>query len=265
MDEIDSVARKAAAAASAVLMEHYGKVQISKVETKAKNDFVSFVDREAEKAIINTVRETFKNHAFLTEEDQAAEATKGEYRWVIDPLDGTTNYLRMHHRFSVSIGVEKKGVLIYGLVLDVMHDDLFTASLGHGAYLNDKRIQVSEASTLTEALVLFGTPFRQERTVVEAYAALYGNVQNAVSDHRREGSAALDLASVACGRAEAFYELGLKPWDVAAGQIILKEAGGWAGDFYGPNEDIFRDTFLATTPKLKDGFLSILSKWKKQT
>jgi myo-inositol-1(or 4)-monophosphatase len=261
-DQLDTIAKKAADAASRILMANYGRVGAADVERKARNDFVSFVDREAERAIIDVVRESFPEHAFLTEEDQAGTATSGDIRWIIDPLDGTTNYLRMHHRFSVSIGVEKSGALIYGLVLDVMHNELFTAALGKGAYLNGKKVQVSSVDNLSDSLVLFGTPFRQPPSVVNAFGALYSDVQNAVSDHRREGSAALDLASVACGRAEAFYELGLKPWDVAAGQIIVKEAGGWMGDFFGVNNDLFRSTFLATTPELYSGLLSILSKWK---
>ncbi len=262
-DDLLKVAEQAALAARVVLLKHYGKVDQTQIEIKAKNDFVSFVDKEAEKAIVNTILSQFTDHTFLTEEGMAEQNGCGDVRWIIDPLDGTTNYLRMHHRFSVSIAAEIKGVLSAALVMDVMHNELFTALNGKGAFLDGKKIIVSETADLRNALVLFGTPFRQNSDIVNAFASLYGRVQNAVSDHRREGSAALDLVSVACGRAEAFYELQLKPWDVAAGQLIVKEAGGFCGDFFGANDNLYRETFLATNYKLQERFIALTSGFNK--
>lgn len=253
---MEKAARAAAEAAAKILRRYYGRVASSDIDRKGRNDFASFVDRKAESAIVSAIRKRFPDHAFLGEEGGVASGI-GDVRWIIDPLDGTTNYLRQHNRFAVSIAAESKGRLLYGLVLDVLHREWFTAKRGGGAFLNGRRVFVSEGCPLREALILFGTPFRQPAPAVRRFARLFAVVQNATGDHRREGVAALDLASVACGRAEAFYELGLKPWDVAAGTLLVQEAGGWIGDFRGDNVDLFRSTFLASNCELKKGLLKI--------
>ncbi len=253
---MEKTAIKAAFAAAKVLKKHYGRIKSSDIESKGRNDYVSFVDRAAEDAIIATVRERFPDHAFLTEES-GAKSGAGDVRWIIDPLDGTTNYLRMHNRFAVSVGVEKNGNMECGVVYDVLHDELFAARRGKGARLNGRRVSVSGEKCLGNALVLFGTPFRSSPARVRAFSRLFAKVQINTSDHRREGVAALDLAWVACGRAEAFYEIGLKPWDMAAGSLLVKEAGGWIGDFHGDNDDLFRKTFLSTNFRLKGSFLGL--------
>ncbi|MFH0920303.1 MAG: inositol monophosphatase family protein, partial [Fibrobacterota bacterium] len=252
---MDKTACRAAQAAAAILREHYGHVQTQDIESKGRNDFVSFVDKLAEEAIIRTIRTDYPDHTFLAEEG-GGNTGPGDVRWVIDPLDGTTNYLRSHPHFSVSIAAERKGQTVYGLVLDVMTNELFTATKGGGAFCNGQRIFVSSTDILSDALVLFGTPFR-DTAVLRPFALQFAEIQSRVSDHRREGSAALDFAYVAAGRAEAFWEIGLKPWDLAAGALLVKEAGGWAGDFYKDNDDIFRKTSLAVNDALTHGFRAL--------
>jgi myo-inositol-1(or 4)-monophosphatase len=250
-----NTARRAAEAAARILKQHFGRVPQNKIEIKGRNDFVSYVDKLAETAIIDAIRADYPDHAFLAEEG-GGPTGPGDVRWIIDPLDGTTNFLRGHNRFSVSIAAEKKGELVCGLVMDVMADETFTAIKGGGAFCNNQRIFTSTVSDLSDALVMFGTPFR-DPAVLRKFADAFIALQSRVSDHRREGSAALDFAYVASGRAEAFWELGLKPWDMAAGTILVREAGGWAGDFYGDNDDVFRKTSLAVNGELKNAFLEL--------
>jgi myo-inositol-1(or 4)-monophosphatase len=251
-------ALKAVSRAARILKRHFGRIPAKAVNKKGTNDFVSFVDLASEKAVIAAIREDFPDHAVLSEEKGGAAAA-GEYRWLVDPLDGTTNYLRSHPRFSVSLAVEKKGVLVFGLTLDVMRDELFWAERGRGAFCGRTRMRVSRENVLKEALVLFGSPFRDPERI-RRFSMLFAKVQHAVSDHRREGSAALDFAYVACGRAEAFYEEGLKPWDMAAGHLMVQEAGGWAGDFKGDNDSIYRKSVLATNQRLKKRFLALFNR-----
>ncbi|OGJ84863.1 MAG: hypothetical protein A2268_12045 [Candidatus Raymondbacteria bacterium RifOxyA12_full_50_37] len=245
----------AAAKAAAIIRGHFGKVDESDIETKGINDFVSFVDREAEAAIVSVIREAFPGHALQTEETEGIQGT-GDVRWIIDPLDGTTNFLRGHPRFAVSIGVYQGAKPLFGIVHDVMQIELFTAQAGGGAYVNGRRMFTSTVADARDALVLFGSPFRKTDDI-GPFTELFGSIQKTAGDQRREGAAALDLAYVAAGRAEAFYELGLKPWDIAAGSVLVQEAGGWIGDFYGENADLYRDTVLATNQDLKECFLGL--------
>jgi myo-inositol-1(or 4)-monophosphatase len=245
---------EAAAAAERILRARYGRVPVSSVIRKGRNDFVSLADRASERAILSVIRRRHPGHAVLTEERGELPAAS-DFRWIVDPLDGTTNYLRGHPRFAISLAVERKGILVAALVRDVMAGETFFAEKGRGAFVNGRRIRVSRVRDLKEALVLFGSPFRDERTV-GAFSRVFAKVQAACADHRREGCASLDLAAVASGRAEAFYEIGLKPWDMAGGSLLVAEAGGWVGDFYGENENLVRRTLLAVTPCLKKSFLS---------
>lgn len=252
---VQKTALKASEKASKILKTYYGRVKEKDVEVKGKNDFVSFVDREAEKAIVSTIKKEFPEHGFLLEESDN-EKKNSKYCWIVDPLDGTTNYLRNHGHFAISIAFKENDELKFGLIHDVLKNDIYTASKNKGAKLNKNKINVSKISLLRDALILFGTPFRSNDQV-DNFSKLFATIQKNVSDHRRHGAAALDFAYVASGKAEGFYEIGLKPWDVAAGDLIVKEAGGFVGDFNGPNNDLFRSIFIAVNRNIQQNFLDL--------
>src|SRR5712671_4029924 len=204
------------------------------VRSKQANDFVTEVDRAAEAAIIDAVRKAYPEHAILGEESGAlgpksgpesgAESGKAEYRWIIDPLDGTTNFIHGFPQYCVSIGVEHRGALAHAVIYDPTKNELFTASKGRGAFLNDRRIRVSKCLKLDDALVGTGFPFK-ELGRLDLYMKQLRTFMSKSSGVRRAGAAALDLAYVACGRLDAFWELGLAPWDMAAGALLIQEAG----------------------------------------
>src|SRR5579871_4047007 len=200
------------------------------VRAKQANDFVTKIDSAAEQAIIETVRKAYPEHAFLAEESGRSEGeAEAEYTWVIDPLDGTTNYIHGFPQYCVSIGVQHRGALAHGVVYDPVRNELFTASKGRGAFLNDRRIRVSKCTRLEGALVGTGFPFKELRRV-DLYMRQLRTMMEKTAGVRRAGAAALDLAYVACGRLDAFWELGLSAWDMAAGALLVQEAGGLVAD-----------------------------------
>lgn len=213
----------AARRAGTIIVRDLGSLSGSDIEQKQAADFVTKVDRRSEAAIIQTVRESFPDHTFLAEE--TLKEPPGGYRWIIDPLDGTTNYIHGFPAFCVSIALENDGRLILGVVFDPLRDELFHAVQGGGAYLNNRRIRVSSGRSVSEALVATGFPFRKKDSL-DQYLTLFRGVFSRVSDIRRAGSAALDLSYVACGRLDGFFERGLGPWDIAAGSLLIAEAGG---------------------------------------
>jgi myo-inositol-1(or 4)-monophosphatase len=223
-----------------------GGVQAS---AKRANDFVTEVDRAAEAAIIETVRKAYPAHAFLAEESGASAGQDAEYRWVIDPLDGTTNFIHGFPQYAVSIGVEKKGALEHAVVYDPVKDELFTATKGRGAFLNDRRIRVSKCARLADALVGTGFPFK-ELGRMDLYQRQLRALMERSSGVRRAGAAALDLAYVACGRLDAFWELGLSPWDMAAGVLLIQEAGGLVADPRGEEGFMASGDICAASPKV---------------
>src|SRR5216110_3816268 len=201
------------------------------VRSKRAKDYVTQVDQAAEEAIIDIVRKAYPEHGFLAEESGASKPD-AEVVWIIDPLDGTTNFIHGFPQYCVSIAVEHRGALAHGVVYDPVKNELFTASRGRGAFLNDRRIRVSKCTRLKESLVGTGFPFK-ELSRLDLYT---GQLRNLIQDSagvRRAGAAALDLAYVACGRLDAFWEMGLSPWDMAAGALLIQEAGGLVGDFSG--------------------------------
>jgi len=205
---------------------------------------VTEADKEAEAAIIASIRRAFPEHAILAEESGASEQ-KSEHRWIIDPLDGTTNFAHGFPAFCVSIAYEHRGRVQYGVVFDALHKDLFTARRGKGAQLNGQPIHVSKAKTLATSLLATGFAYdRRERR--RFYLAFWEDMMTRVEGVRRAGSAALDLASVACGRLDGFWEFGLKPWDVAAGSLLVTEAGGTVTNMDGTPLDIAGAQILAT-------------------
>ena len=226
------------------------------VRSKRQNDFVTRVDPAAEEAILDVVRKAYPDHAILAEESGAVAGT-AEYEWVIDPLDGTTNFIHGFPQYCVSIGIRHRGALAHGVVYDSNRNELFTASKGRGAFLNDRRIRVSKCLRLGDALVGTGFPFR-ELTRIDRYTGQMKNMMEKSAGVRRAGAAALDLAYVACGRLDAFWEMGLSPWDMAAGALLIQEAGGLVGDLKGDDGYLESGELACATPKVFPGLLEAL-------
>lgn len=233
-----NIAVRAARQAGQIIGRYVGRIDSLNVAAKSRNDFVSEVDRMAESAIVDTIRKAYPHHGILAEETSGETWPENEFVWVVDPLDGTTNFLHGFPQFAVSIALLHKGQLDQGLVFDPLRNELFTASRGRGAQLNDRRIRVTKQRTLEGALVGTGFPFRSPE-VIDPYLASFKAVHLEVAGIRRAGSAALDLAYVAAGRLDGFWEIGLNPWDMAAGCLLIQEAGGMVTDFAG-GEDYLR-------------------------
>jgi myo-inositol-1(or 4)-monophosphatase len=225
------------------------------VRAKQRNDFVTKVDKAAEEAIIDIVRKAYPEHAFLAEESGASG--QAEYQWVIDPLDGTTNFIHGFPQYCVSIAIRHRGALAHGVIYDPIRNELFTASKGRGAFLNDRRIRVSKCLRLGDALVGTGFPFK-ETGRIDLYTGQLKTVMQAAAGVRRAGAAALDLAYVACGRLDAFWEMGLSPWDMAAGALMILEAGGLVADLHGDEGYLDKGEIACATPKVFPGLLEAL-------
>jgi len=231
MQPLLNIAVRAARRAGDIIVRALPRLESVEIHTKGRNDYVSEVDRAAEADIIETVRRLHPDHAFLGEESGASG--DNDIVWIIDPLDGTTNFLHGFPVFAVSIGVQVRGRMEHAVVFDPMRQEMFTASRGDGAQLDGRRIRVSKQSTLDGSLIATGFPFRADSPWVDEYLAMLKAVMLKVSGVRRAGAAALDLAYVAAGRADGFWELGLKPWDTAAGSLLITEAGGRIGTLTG--------------------------------
>ncbi len=225
-----NIAVRAARSAGTILLRNFDRVDTLDVTSKGLNDFVSEVDRSAEQAIIQVLKRSYPDHAILAEESGAQPGN--DYQWVIDPLDGTTNYLHRSPHFSVSIALKYRGELEHGVIYDPLREEMFTASRGSGAYLNDHRIRVTAQPGLKGALLGTGFPFRDQRHM-DAYLGMFKDLSKEAAGIRRAGSAALDFAYIAAGRLDGFWELGLAEWDFAAGALIVREAGGTVTDLAG--------------------------------
>lgn len=230
-----TIAKRAAISAGKIILRSHDRLDTLTVSSKRRNDFVSEVDVQAEQEIIREIRRIYPDHAILAEESGSKDGRDADSQWVIDPLDGTTNYLRGFPHYAVSIAFRHKGKLESALVYDPLRQEMFTASRGVGAQLNDRRIRVSTPASFEQAFLGTGFPFRQPQHQ-QAYLAMFGGVLGRVGEVRRAGSAALDLAYVAAGRLDGFWEIGLNEWDTAAGVLLVQEAGGLVGDFGGGNE-----------------------------
>src|SRR5690606_19516770 len=226
---------KAARAAGNVILRHMGKLDSLNVGEKARQDYASEVDASAEAEIIRELRRAFPDYGILGEESGAMG--QGRSTFVIDPLDGTSNYLRGLPHFCVSIAVVENGEPVHGVVFDPLRNELFTASKGAGALLNDRKIRVAERKDLNGALLVTGFPPRERKRLAPQLDAV-GKLLETAEDIRRTGSAALDLAYVACGRADGYFEAGVKSWDTAAGMLLVREAGGRVCAFQGRGEKI---------------------------
>ena len=251
-----NIAVKAARRAGGIINRAGRNLDVIAVREKSANDFVSEVDREAEKAIIQTLREAYPAHAILAEESGASGTS--EYQWIIDPLDGTTNFLHGFPQYAVSIAMSHKGVLTHAVVYDPGRNDLFTASKGAGAYLNDTRIRVSKRAHLQPALIGTGFPYRE----LENMGAYFGMMRDIIKNTagiRRAGAASLDLAYVAAGRLDGFWEFGLNKWDIAAGALLITEAGGLVTDIEGNDGWLESGNVLAGTPKVFAQLLPLIA------
>ena len=251
-----TMAVKAARKAGSIITRASADLDKLTVRRKRQNDFVSEVDHAAEDAILSVLREAYPHHGFLAEES-GAKNPQAEYLWVIDPLDGTTNFLHGFPQYCVSIGLLHKGIPYQGVVFDPNRNELFTASRGVGAYVNDRRIRVSKTDRLEDALMGTGFPFR-EVGQIDDYLRMFKHMTHSCSGIRRPGAAALDLAWVAAGRLDGFWEMGLSAWDMAAGALLVREAGGLIGDLDG--EDRFLDSgrVVASNPKIFSAILQVL-------
>lgn len=245
-----TIAVKAARQAGTIINRASRDLERLTVSRKGHSDFVSEVDKAAEDAIIRILRDAYPDHAILAEESGASGNTEqSEYRWIIDPLDGTTNFLHGFPAYSVSIALQHRGVLSQAVVYDPVKDELFTATRGSGAFLNDRRIRVSKCSKLAESLLGTGFPFR-DFTHMDAYLAMFRDIIPRTVGIRRPGSAALDLAYVAAGRYDGFWETGLSPWDIAAGCLLILEAGGMVGDLEGNGHYLQSGQVIGGNPKI---------------
>ena len=255
-------ARHAARLAGDIILEyHQDRAHGLVVDNKGAADYVTEVDRRAEEAIKDYLSAKNSDHRFLAEE--SSRDRSGGFRWIIDPLDGTTNFIHAYPMFAVSIALELDGDLILGLILDVLRDETFLATKGGGAFCNDKPIRVSPLTDPKRALVATGFPFRG-RDKIDMYLAGFKAVFLEVSGIRRAGSAALDLAHLACGRLDGFFELGLSPWDVAAGALLIREAGGLITDLEGHDEGVYGGDIIGGNPAVHTMILGTLQEiWVK--
>lgn len=243
-----TIAVKAARKAGTIINRAAQDVSAIKVLNKTFNDFVSEVDHASEQAIIETLKEAYPNHSFLGEES-GQEINNAEYLWIIDPLDGTTNFLHGFPQYAISIALVHQGQLSQAVVYDPTNNLLFTASKGRGAFLNDRRIRVSQRTKLQMALIGTGFPFRDFQHL-DTYMAMLKDMIKQTSGIRRPGAAALDLAYVAAGWTDGFWEIQLSPWDIAAGGLLIKEAGGIVADFEGNEHWIHSGNIVAGNPKI---------------
>ncbi len=252
-----NIAIRAARSAGNIIMRYVDRVDTLTISEKQRNDFVSEVDRMAEQEIIKVLRKAYPSHSILAEESGQREGQSEEYEWVIDPLDGTTNFLFGFPQFAVSIGLRHHGRLDQGVVYDPVRQELFTASKGAGAQLNNRRVRVTNRKGLEGALLGTGFPFREQQHL-DAYLGTFRALFADTAGIRRAGSAALDLAYVACGRLDGFWEIGLSEWDMAAGALLIREAGGIVTDFSGGEDYMSTGNVVAGNPKVHSAILQAI-------
>ncbi|HSI47397.1 MAG TPA: inositol monophosphatase family protein [Ideonella sp.] len=254
-----NIAIKAARTAGAIINRASLDLDILKINTKSPNDFVSEVDHNAEAAIIETLLTAYPGHGILAEESGREHGSKhSDFVWIIDPLDGTTNFIHGFPVYCVSIALSFRGKVEQAVVYDPTRNDLFMASRGRGAYLNDKRLRVSKRTRLSDSLIGTGFPFRKGDNF-QRYMKMFETVMPECAGLRRPGAAALDLCYVAAGYLDGFFETGLSPWDVAAGSLIITEAGGLVGNFTGESDFLNQREIVAGSPKIYGQLVQLLS------
>jgi myo-inositol-1(or 4)-monophosphatase len=258
-----NIAVKAARAAGSIINRAALDVEKLQVQAKSHNDFVTEVDQAAEQAIIETLLTAYPGHGILAEETGRTHGAKdSDYLWIIDPLDGTTNFIHGFPVYAVSIALAFRGQVQQAVVYDPARNDLFYASKGRGAYLNDRRIRVSKRSRMIESLIGTGFPFRKGDNF-KRYLKMFEDVMQVCAGLRRPGAAALDLCYVAAGYYDGFFETGLNPWDVAAGSLMITEAGGLVGNFTGEADFLFQREVVAGNPKIYAQLVQILGPYTR--
>jgi len=244
-----NIAVRAARSAGNVITRAFEQPDKIEIESKGTNDFVTNVDISAEQAIIETLQKSYPDHGIISEEYGVIEGKDKDFQWIIDPLDGTTNFVKGIPHFAISIALKVKGKLDQAVVYDPIRGELFTASRGKGAQLNGFRIRVKQSKDLNGAVLATGFPFKKKQHL-DAYMNMFKSLFVKTADMRRAGSAALDLAYVAAGRVDGFFEIGLKPWDTAAGELLIIEAGGLVTDFTGGHNHSKSGNIVASSPRL---------------
>ncbi|HEY0818542.1 MAG TPA: inositol monophosphatase family protein [Rhizobacter sp.] len=258
-----NVAIKAARTAGTIINRASLDLDVLKVSTKSANDFVTEVDQRAEEAIIETLLAAYPGHGILAEESGRMHGAKNsEYVWIIDPLDGTTNFIHGFPVYAVSIALAFRDQVQQAVVYDPTRNDLFYSSKGRGAFLNDKRLRVSKRTRLSDSLVGTGFPFRKGDNF-QRYVKMFSEVMQSCAGVRRPGAAALDLCYVAAGYYDAFFETGLNPWDIAAASLIITEAGGLIGNFTGEADFMYQREVVAGNPKIYGQMVSILAPYTR--
>jgi myo-inositol-1(or 4)-monophosphatase len=259
-----NTAVKAARRASTVINRATFDLDRIKVMEKGHNDFVTEIDKAAELAIIDVLKNAYPDHAVLAEESGASTNLHDETEnvWIIDPIDGTTNFIHGFPQYCVSIALQQRGQITQAVVYDPTRNDLFTATKGAGAYLNEKRIRVSRRDKMADALIGTGFPCR-DKDALDEYMEMFRVMTEKCAGLRRPGAAALDLAYVAAGRLDGFFEKGLQAWDMAAGSLLITEAGGIVGNFSGEADYLYKGNVLAGTPKIFAQMVHLLSPFAK--
>ena len=258
-----NVAIKAARAAGVIINRAALDVESVRVSQKMANDFVTEVDHASENIIIDTLLTAYPDHGILAEESgQTRGNPNADNIWIIDPLDGTTNFIHGFPFYCVSIALQSRGKLEQAVVFDPTRNDLFTSTRGRGAFLNDRRLRVSKRTRLEECLISTGFPFRPDDDFT-AYLQVMADVMKRTAGLRRPGAAALDLAYVAAGYSDGFFETGLQPWDMAAGSLLITEAGGLVGNFTGDADYLHQRECMAANPKVYAQLVGLLNKYSK--
>ena len=257
MEPLLNIAVSAARQAGDIIIRHLDQVDRLKVTAKSSTEYFTEVDIKAEQVIINAIHKAYPNHGILAEESGFQEGD-GQSIWIIDPLDGTSNYLHGFPFFSVSIALKIKGRIEHAVIYDPLRHECFSASRGCGARLNDRRLRISKQTQLSASLIGTGFPSR-DASVGQRYLSTYETLFGKCAGVRRTGSAALDLAYVASGRLDGFWEMGLRPWDIAAGSLLIREAGGLISDIYGNDDFLNTGDVVAGTPKVFKALLQTIS------
>lgn len=258
-----NIAIKAARAAGAIINRASLDIERLQVTAKSHNDFVTEVDQAAEQAIIDIIREAYPGHGILAEESGRTQGAKhSDFVWIIDPLDGTTNFIHGFPVYAVSIALAWRGQVQQAVVYDPTRNDLFYASRGKGAYLNDRRIRVSKRTRMLESLIGTGFPFRKGDNF-QRYMKMFEEVMVQCAGLRRPGAASLDLCYVAAGYYDGFFETGLSPWDVAAGSLMITEAGGLVGNFTGEPDFLYQREIVAGTPRIYGQLVKTLAPYTR--
>ncbi|TDF34867.1 inositol-1-monophosphatase [Alteromonadaceae bacterium M269] len=254
-----NIAVRAARSAGTIIARGFESQDSLETQVKGDNDFVTRIDKEAEQAIIAKIQQSYPTHSFVGEEGGLIEGDDADFKWIIDPLDGTTNFIKGIPHFCVSIALMHKGRLEQAVVFDPIRGDLFTSTRGSGAQLNGYRIRTTKAKGIEGTVLSTAFPFKDKTSFPQALES-FSTIFKQAGDIRRTGSAALDLAYVAAGRFDGYWEAGLKPWDMAAGYLLVQESGGLVTDFNGGNDHMKSGDIVAGSPKVVRDIVSVLKK-----